>query len=480
MTPEQEKKVLAAIYDRLFDAITYQPAEGENPFTAKETFIHFAKNEAIDMASYANPVTPSNPPGNLKASEAFSLMVDQVSPMTLEWEKSGAKLSSTYESIIKSANANTKVDPKQKKMYDKAYGYLHQTIEKKDPFDDDAKPVKVTTDSPDYVAYEENMGDYVDAISDYRAQYNLYLDDLEDSDVKVSGKADRNWQATAPRFENEIKKAFRKLTAGNGEYVKQALDILQTTINDGIRRALAIAKAAVEQDHKYSSSLGTAGNPWLFSYPSPGNWAEDDGNLSFTHLAISGSNLKTRNDTSEHTFSVSTEVNWGLWKVKANASGEYKKENSSTDADSLSFSAEIAKVRINRPWFNESIFRLGSWYTNLGTKGSISNGKIDSSNAGGLIPMYPVAFVVARNIKIKADFSHEDIEKVSNATQAGGSVGWGPVSVSAQYGNKNTHEELNQDMQNGEINVPGMQIIGWVSRLTPQSPLMADPNTAAA
>ena len=46
MTQEQEKQLLQAIYDRLFDAITYQPAGGVNPFTESENFVHFSKNAA--------------------------------------------------------------------------------------------------------------------------------------------------------------------------------------------------------------------------------------------------------------------------------------------------------------------------------------------------------------------------------------------------------------------------------------------------
>src|SRR5690606_4299065 len=100
MTQEQEKQVLEAIYDRLYDAITYQPAGGVNPFTDAETFIHFSKNAAVDIKSFANPRTPSNPTGDLKTSEEFARMVDVVSPMALEWENTGAQLSKIYTDIV--------------------------------------------------------------------------------------------------------------------------------------------------------------------------------------------------------------------------------------------------------------------------------------------------------------------------------------------------------------------------------------------
>jgi hypothetical protein len=211
--------LLQAIYDRLFDAVTYQPVGSKNPFTESETFIHFSKNAAVDLKSFANPRTPSNPLGDLKTSEEFSRLVDQVSPMALEWENTGNQLSKTYKLVVDSANASTKPDEAAQKMYDTAYNYLHPETKSENPFTHEV--VVERTDSPDYVAYEANMDDYLSAIQAYRMAYNLYLDDLEDKDSDVQRKADRNWQAKAPGLENEIKKTLRKLGSGNAKYVEQ-------------------------------------------------------------------------------------------------------------------------------------------------------------------------------------------------------------------------------------------------------------------
>ena len=52
-------------------------------------------------------------------SEAFSRMVDYVSPMEIEWNPTGSSLSSTFKLIVDSANANVEDDPKAKEIYDK-------------------------------------------------------------------------------------------------------------------------------------------------------------------------------------------------------------------------------------------------------------------------------------------------------------------------------------------------------------------------
>lgn len=465
MTQEQEKQLLEAIYDRLFDAITYQPQGGVNPFAEKETFIHFSKNAALAPEEYQNPVTPSNPSGDLKASEAFSRMVDYVSPMELEWNPSGSSLSKTFKLVVDSANAHVDEAPKAKEIYDKAYNYLHPEITTTDPFT--GETVTERTDSKDYVTYEGNMEEYVNATIAYRLSHNLYLDALGDPDPDVRKKADREWQAKAPLLENAIKSAYRKLQAGNAKYVEKALLILTTTVNDGIRRAIQMAQEAVADDHAFSSSMGIP-DKWYLSYPIPGNWT-DENQKSFTELHISGGQTDIRNKSTEHNFSVDTSLNYGLWKVKANAEGSYVHKNSSTEKNSVEISAKICKVQIARPWFTESIFRLAKWTTDLCKAGGISNGKIDSSNKSGLIPMFPVAFVVAKDISIKADFSKEDQDIIEQSYKAGASVGWGPFSIGGSYGYGSSESKFHSEFQNGEIKIPGMQIIAWISRVIPFS-----------
>ncbi len=466
MNQEQEKQVLQAIYDRLFDAITYQPSSGKNPFTEAETFIHFTKNAAIDTKSFENPRTPSNPLGNLKASEEFSRMVDQVSPMSLEWQSTNNPLSKVYTDIVMGANATTKPDEKAELIYKKAYNYLHPTKEEKNPFTDET--VTKITDGEDYSNYEANMDEYVTSIMNYRLAYNLYLDDLESEDSKVKASADRKWQSVAPGLEKNIKAAFRKLIAGNAKYVEQALDILNTTINDGIRRALVSAQDAIQDDKKFSSSLGFD-DKWLFSYPSPSNWTNEK-NDSFTDFKISGGSSKKVSESTNHNFNVDTNINYGLWKIKASSDGKFENSSCSADKDSLEISAKIAKVNIMRPWFLESIFKLGEWTNNMLTKVKISNGKMDSSNKDNLIPMYPVAFIVAKDINIKANFSHEEEEHIKQSIKASTSVGFGPFTIGGNYGYGKTKDRISSNFANGEIKVAGMQIIGWVSRVVPYSP----------
>ena len=86
--------------------------------------------------------------------------------------------------------------------------------------------------------------------------------------------------------------------------------------------------------------------------------------------------------------------------------------------------------------------------------------------------MYPVSFIVARDVVIKAEFSHEDEQHISQSVNTSASVGYGPFSIGGSYGYGKTEDNFNSDYQNGSIQIPGIQIIGWVSRVIPASPKM--------
>jgi hypothetical protein len=128
MTPEMEQKVLASLYDRLWDAITYSPGGGKsNVFDKQASFVQFSKGEALRADDFANAAAPINPSGNLNAAEAFSRMVDVVPLVQADYAPSANRLSQVYANIVQGANSNVTTNPDQQKIYNQAYSYLNTT-----------------------------------------------------------------------------------------------------------------------------------------------------------------------------------------------------------------------------------------------------------------------------------------------------------------------------------------------------------------
>ena len=239
MTPEQEKQLLQALYDRLFDAITYVPqGGGVNPFDKKETFIHFTKNEALQPSAFAGAWNPTNPNADLGASELFAKMVDKVSPMSLEWAPKDQSLAEAYKSIVEGMNEAKSARPSEAAIgaYDKAKAYLQKS--EANPF---TKAIVTGGLSDEYQAYLKNLQALTEAYTDYSSRYNTFVDDVVDAeaanDANAKKRAQREWNTDEKSLRREISNAQANLTAGNSKWVQMALDTMNTTINDAFARA---------------------------------------------------------------------------------------------------------------------------------------------------------------------------------------------------------------------------------------------------
>ena len=106
MTAELEQKVLASLYDRLFDAVTYAPADKTSSFNKQTTFLQFSKNEALNPADFAGAATPTNPGGDLNAAEQFFRMIDVIPNVQADYTPSANNLSTVYSNIVNGANSS--------------------------------------------------------------------------------------------------------------------------------------------------------------------------------------------------------------------------------------------------------------------------------------------------------------------------------------------------------------------------------------
>ena len=129
------------------------------------------------------------------------------------------------------------------------------------------------------------------------------------------------------------------------------------------------------------------------------------------------------------------------------------KPPSTTDGFSISF--KYSRVNIDRSWFKLALLTTKNWYI-FGTKaGEYSTG--GEGNSPCMFPLLPTSFVAIRDLKITANWSAEDKTTISNA------AAFGFFDVRDSTFNSNTLE------------VKGLQILGWISRIMPQLPPMSPP-----
>jgi hypothetical protein len=454
MNTDQEKKVLASLYDRLFQAVTYS----QNPSAAiyDPSKIHFqmGKNEVLSGLDFQDAFSPLNPAGKLVAANAFSTMVDRLPVPGELWADSKLRLSAFCRDVLAQAVTNAQPSAEQQRMYDAAYAFLN-VIQKEPPAPWDA-PGTAEKESvgPSAVtmAYRKAQSAYARAICDYG---NAYIDyDL------TKREDQRQWNAKAPLLQNMVDQAWDAWEAAGKARVESAQNAMASTINNAISHAIGQLRKAVAATQ---AGLGTTPTPWLLSYALPSDWASST--CSGTKLTLKSSSLDKQTSKSSHEYAASAQFQWGLWHASGGSEGNFQNGRVETKADSFELEAELIAVSINRDWFNPLLLTMNNWSVKGYDQNGISDGK-----GGGKVPLIPSAFVVARNVKVKADFSAEEKSFAGRVIKANASGGWGPFGLSTSYGNTDSQGRETATFEGGTLSFPGMQVVAWISTPTPASP----------
>jgi hypothetical protein len=119
-----------------------------------------------------------------------------------------------------------------------------------------------------------------------------------------------------------------------------------------------------------------------------------------------------------------------------------------TNGFSISF--RFCRVNIDRPWFKLALLAMPNWFMFNTNARAYSTGSIDDNP--GMFPLLPLSLVAIRDLRITANWSSEDRDNLSKA------VSFGFFDLRNGQFSQNTYE------------VKGLQIIAWISRLTPPLP----------
>jgi hypothetical protein len=370
------------------------------------------------------------------------------------WSDSGIKISDIYSLILNGARTKSITDKSQRKIYDTAFKFLNVKKTTKDFKGDE----KTTTEPSDIsIAYEEAQAAYITALGGYRTAYNAYnLDKTEDQ---------RAWNAVAPGLQLALDQAWNNWARSGKAEVEEAQNALITTINDAVRHVISESLTRINDQHQLAS-VTVEGNSWLPSYAIPTNWYAED--MKGSKLTLKSSDLEKTASTSASQYAAEASGSFGLWHVSGGVSGDSKSEKSHMKTEDFTLEAELINVSIKRSWFNPLIFKMNNWYIENQKKGYVSNAKLE--NLKGLLPLLPTGFIVARNVKITADFSSEDKSFIEKSISTKAKVGWGPFSISGSYSNSTTDSTFAAKFDGGTLEFPGLQLIGWINSVMPFSP----------
>ncbi|MEU6821052.1 hypothetical protein ABZ921_10510 [Streptomyces atriruber] len=465
-----QKQLLQGIYDAIFDALTTTPSGigGGQPILRRaQTYMSLQlPGNPVDPAQFANPWSPNNPTGSVAASENFATLVDPVPLMTPAYAVGGVSTDNVYGEIVR-ANVNPPpADPEGQKAYEKAFNLLF--VDGQD-FDQDGLPVTVKVDSPLYRNYKNKMQLYTAALLSYTTNFLQYdLSKPEDQ---------RKWAILAPVLRAPVDLAYQDLQAASPGVVESALATLGQFQQSSLAGIFSRARQTYLQTRR--GSLVDANIFWHLCEAFPGNWFAESGAANFTALTLTSNRLRINEESRFARYGAGGGINLGLWRVGAAGSTERTQYSLHTETSNMNISFRFGRIEIRRRWLDSSLTSLRGWSTAGRRPGDYSTGEISDKNEG-IFSLLPTAFIVARDIKISADWGTTDLQRATQATSIRSSVGIGPFSLSGSYQNSSSTRRFASSFDGTTLTVPGMQIVAWLSSLVPYSPPTDGPPSARA
>jgi hypothetical protein len=409
----------------------------------------------------------------------FAQFVDFIPTFSAPYGKEGQeylsrpsqqRLSHIYSEILRfSKVVKQELTPEQTAKLEKFRGLMRQTRKVKDIVTDEEK--EVTDDSPMMKAYNEKMAAYVAARLAYNAKRIA-----ADAATGASGiAAVADWASNSELYWLQVKAARDAWVSGG---YRNEVDAINAFIDQVTRRSLALWKQGLVEDlEKAQLSSTTPGSVFNFTTLIPGDFAHSAG---WTGYSMNHEHTVANTHYESESWSAGGSVGFGLFSFGASASHSSSSFHSDYSCESFNLTMELAPVIISRPWFSAEFFKSRGWTLKKGDGWFYDDFPSDGARPpkGNLIGYSTVA-LFARNIVIESAEFATAYDQSQSQTEVGGSVGWGPFSLSGSYSSAegDTHWEATRD--GAKIIVPGMQIIGFVNELVGKAPNPMDGLTDA-
>ena len=121
---------------------------------------------------------------------------------------------------------------------------------------------------------------------------------------------------------------------------------------------------------------------------------------------------------------------------------------------------------IERPWLRVDLLGLPGWSIKNLAPGAFSSGSKTDQHTR-LLPLIPQSFVVIRNLRIKAAWGKQDLERIQQVTSNSATTAFGLFLLSCSGTQTDRFES---HFESDTLSTPDPQILGWINAITPFSP----------
>lgn len=451
--------MIQGVFDNIFNSATKAEPGGKPLLPSATTMLTLMKpGMAINPVDYRNPWTPgNNNAAGLDAAINTARLVDAIPKANALYQDSGKTISQVYGDLLSSVSIPKQpANPALDAQIEAAHNMLYRIVDNTDP--DTGEVTKITIETQLYRDYKDNEIAYQNARLAYLQAYLT---------AQETPQSRNTWPLVAPTLQIPVKQAWDKWRSNKADIIEQNLAIMTTSTQNSLQKAF---KKAQDLFEGYGAVLEETGgmSPKIQRVSLiPSNWYSSVDNTGWATTKIAAGTSVSSSSSDYKSYGGSAGFSLGIFSIGAKAGGSKQSRSFSSETNNLSFEFSYKLVGIRRPWMSFHLLNTKTW--NLGNfspkKGGISNGSKVQPNT--MWPLMPTSFVVAKGIKIKANWAKADWDMMKSTLSAGGSVGIGPFSIGGGYSSSHSEEHWSSAFANGEITVPGVQIIGWLNTVVP-------------
>lgn len=459
MTQEESTKLVQGIFDGLFKSITTAEPGGNPVLSPSTTVLSLMKpGLAINSKDFRNPWTPGNTAGSKTAALNTAELVDVAPKMSTLYTDSGNTVSKIYGQIMDNVQIPArKPDPKIESQLQAAHNVLYRPR-----IDPETGAQEGEIESQLYRDYQDNQAAYFQQRVAYIAHY-------QEAQATQSGKA--TWPLLAPTLQIPVRAAYDKWRGAGADKVEQALAIQNTSSENALSKAFNSAKQLFEGYGAILDETGSGSSPKTYRCALlPSDWHSINSSSKWTVIDSKSGSFSQSSNSEFTSGGGSVGFSAGIFSIGGSGGASKEERRMSAETKNLRVSYEYTLVSIRRPWLTFNLLGILHWnLQNLFAKGKISNGT-KSGQEKSAMPLLPTAFVAVRKVIISADWSKADYDFIKKTVNAGAQIGIGPFTIGGSYAHSKTNESFRSAFAANQIQIPGVQIVGWISQTVPYCP----------
>jgi hypothetical protein len=313
------------------------------------------------------------------------------------------------------------------------------------------------------IAYTAKMVEYMEAADEYM---NLKIDaQAASGDDPESKRRVHEFAAKSKFLRNKMEAAY---LAWVSQGYKNEYEQINAYIDQVTRKNLVLYKQDLIK--KFEAGLMTSPDDGDFYYTTllPGNFAMSPG---WTQFRFFETDYETHFNKKVSKWGAAGGLHLGLFTIGGKGGGSKSEISNDQKASNFNATLEFTQVPIARPWFDPGFFFMRSWTLDktwdLTYDKKVSDG---AEEPDGRLVAYPITALFVRNIRFTMSEVERHSDYVKKSIEAGGFVGYGPFRIGGSYGSGSETNDMQFHQEGASLVIPGIQLIGFVNNLIPQSP----------